>query len=210
MIYICDDFFDNSYAIRKAALESNYSSASDHSWPGYRCWDVPDYVTNFIRFKARKILNDERVDFDNERTQIVGLPNSSFQYIPKEYGDGMFHADPHQYICIVYLSLESPVCSGTEVSDISMRNNSLPGNISTQKATKLLREHYGDISNLIKRYRYGKLKKELNSYFKNSCVVANKFNRCVIFPANNFHRAQNFFGTSVGNGRLTSVSFLNK
>ena len=38
--------------------------------------------------------------------------------------------------------------------------------------------------------------------------VPNKFNRGLIFPASNFHRAQNSFGTSIVNSRMTVVSFL--
>ena len=67
-----------------------------------------------------------------------------------------------------------------------------------------------DPSNLIKRDEYGRIRKEVNSFYKPNIIAANKFNRCVIFPATNFHRAQNFFGTSLENSRLTLVSFMDK
>ena len=205
MIHLEDDFFEDPYSIRSIALKSKYYSAEDYTWPGWRCWSIPEIVTNNILFKVRSIVGDPNLNFDYSRTQIPGYPNSSFQYITKEFGDGVYHSDEGlHYICIIYLSLESSLDSGTEICDYDHGSDTFPRLMTTKLKQSFLRDPY----NLIKRYRYARIRRKLNSYYNPLMKVPNKFNRGVIFPATYFHRAQNYFGTSIESARLTSVSFL--
>ena len=204
MIHIEDDFFKDPYSVRNIALKSTYTPAKDGSWPGYRCWDIPENITNHILSKVRNFAGDESLEFDYKQTQQQGSPNSSFQFIPQQYRDGVYHSDyMHHYICIIYLSLESPVNSGTEVCDFDQKKGRGRTNIAHNKKIRFNKDPF----NLIKRYNYDRIRKKINSDYKPIMTIPHKFNRAVVFPAGNWHRAQNFFGTSIENGRLTSVSF---
>jgi len=204
MIHIEDDFFKDPYSVRNIALKSTYTPAKDGSWPGYRCWDIPENITNHILSKVRNFAGDESLELDYKQTQQQGSPNSSFQFIPQQYRDGVYHSDyMHHYICIIYLSLESPVNSGTEVCDFDQKKGRGRTNIAHNKKIRFNKDPF----NLIKRYNYDRIRKKINSDYKPIMTIPHKFNRAVVFPAGNWHRAQNFFGTSIENGRLTSVSF---
>ena len=104
------------------------------------------------------------------------------------------------------MSINPPVNTGTEVCD----SDQVPDTLNTSEVIHLKESFHNDPSNLIKRYRYARIRKKLNSYYNPIMKVPNKFNRIVMFPANYFHRAQNFFGTSIQTSRLTLVSFFDK
>ena len=205
MIHLQDDFFDNPYVVRNIALKSRYACANDYAWPGYRCSDVPENITNEILQKIRSISGDKVLSFDYTYTEIEGRPNSSFQYVTQEFGDGIYHYDSLAYICIIYLALDAPVDSGTEICDDNYKSLT-PDEIKERGA--IIREFYQDSSNLIKRLKYDRLLEKVNHNYNPIMKVPNRFNRGIIFPATNFHRAQKFYGNSVKNARLTCVSFL--
>ena len=107
--------------------------------------------------------------------------------------------------------------SGKTVIAINLKNHTGRPNIlgtfyiyDDEKTAKIQAAFHKNPFNLINRYRYGRIRKKINSYYKPNIIVTNKFNRCVIFPSHNFHRAQNFFGTSLENSRLTIVSFMSE
>ena len=122
----------------------------------------------------------------------------------KEFGDGIYHRDPHKYICIIYLSLDAPLDSGTEVCG----DDQVPDTLNTSAVIRRKESFHQDPFNWIKRYRYDRVKNKLNSHYNPLLKVPNRFNRCVFFPATNFHRSQQSFGTSLENGRLTLVCFV--
>ena len=200
MIHICDNFFNDPYKIRSIAFKGKYKCATNY--PGVRSHTVPKKVKDQILSYGHYITK-------NSSLTIGHTP--SFQSIPQEYDEGIFHKDPdHTYICIIYLSLDPPLNSGTEICDSDHVRGLEILNTMDPRVTKSRDLFHKDPFNLIYRYRYGRIRKKLNSFYKPNIIAANKFNRCVIFPATNFHRAQNFFGTSLGNSRLTIVSFMDK
>ena len=200
MIHLEDDFFEDPYSVRSAALKSNYIQPDDYSWPGYRSWDVPEYITGYILSKVRDIVGDPSLNFDHSKN---GYLNSSFQYITKQFGEGIYHGDDPFYICVIYLSLDAPLDSGTEICDYDHE----PATVSRSLVSKLKESFIQDPFNLIKRYRYARVRRKLNSHYIPVMKVPNKFNRGIIYPARNAHRAQNYFGTSIETARLISVSF---
>ena len=212
MIHLEDNFFEDPYSVRSSALKSKYSPAYDYTWPGYRSWDVPDDVSDQIRSRVRSVVGDSSLDFkhaqvNNNQSRVY--PNSSFQYTTEEFGDGLFHHDEDLYICIVYLSLDAPSDSGTEICDGDQGPAYfLDNSPSFSEVSQLKLSFIEDPSNLIKRYRYVRVRRRLNLLYTPIMKVPNKFNRGIIFPARYAHRAQNFFGTSIESARLTSVSFL--
>ena len=191
MIHLQDDFFEDPYLIRSAALKSSYASDHENRWPGWRSLGIPQKIADYLLFKARSLVGNSSLEFFS----------STFQYTTKEFEEGIFHADPHNYICIIYLSLDPSLDSGTEVCD-SDETLDYIGNNTVEKL-----DFIKDPYNLIKRYRYDRIRRKVNSHYKPIMKVPNKFNRGIIFPATNFHRAQHFFGTFIESARMTSVSF---
>ena len=194
MIHIEDNFFNDPYKVRKIALHQDYSKPI--SYPGFRSDNITGWIVDYILSRIRHTTNDSNLKVRSTR----------FQYITKHFGDGIFHYDRAEYICIVYLSQNPPVDTGTEVCDYDQS----PDTLDTPEVIRLKENFHTDPSNLIKRYRYDRIKKKLNSYYNPIIKVPNTFNRITMFPANYFHRAQNFFGTSIQTSRLTLVSFFDK
>ena len=193
MIHVEDNFFKDPYSIRKLALRQTYECDRNH--PGSRS-SVPTNISDNIRSKIEYIVKDS----------TIKLESSHFQYITKEYSDGLFHRDPYRYICIVYLSLDPPEESGTEVCDYKQ----VPDNFFMPYIRRRKYEFHGSPHNLIKRYTYARLRRWKNSHYKVVMKVPNQFNRAIIFPATSFHRSQYSFGTSIENARLTFVSFVDR
>ena len=107
MIHICDNFFNDPYKIRSIAFKGKYKCAINY--PGVRSHTVPKKVKDEILSYGHYITK-------NSSLTIGHTP--SFQSIPQEYDEGIFHKDPdHTYICIIHLSLDPPLNSGTEICD---------------------------------------------------------------------------------------------
>ena len=206
MIHICDNFFSDPYTVRNIALHEKYMTER-FNYPGVRSYGVPESVKNNLFSKVKNITQNSNLK----------IGSTTFQSIKKEFGTGIYHKDHENYICIVYLSLDPPVNSGTEICDFGVEGevvthyNALkewPTSLDYERTYEIQLSYFKDPFNLIKRYRYARVRRKLNSYFTPTAIVANKFNRGLIFPCKNYHRSQNFFGSSIENSRLTIVSFM--
>ena len=195
MIHICDNFFEHPYDVRNIALKQKYL-INEPGYAGVRCVDVPDSIEEYILSYVK------RITIDDSLKMVRGL--SVFHYMAKEFGDGIYHRDPHKYICIIYLSLDAPLDSGTEVCG----DDQVPDTLNTSAVIRRKESFHQDPFNWIKRYRYDRVKNKLNSHYNRLLKVPYRFNRCVFFPATNFLRSQQSFGTSLENGRLTLVCFV--
>ena len=202
MMHVCDDFFNDPYHVRGIALKQKYITER-FNYPGVRSFSVPDGIGDYILSYVKYIL----------KKPFLKIHSQCFQSITKKFGYGIFHQDQEIsddfriYTCINYLSLDTPLDSGTEVCDYDHPYDNLTiKHIGDRR--HITTSFHSDPSNLIKRYRYGILKRKVNSFYKPIVKVPNKFNRFMFFPGGNIHRAQNFFGNSLKNSRLTIVSFI--
>ena len=194
MIHICDNFLSDPYYVRSIALKQKYVTEK-FNYPGVRSFSVPAGIGEYILSYVKHITKDPSL--------IIAY--QSFQSVTKDFGDGVFHSDyENNIICITYLSLDPPPNSGTEVCD----SDHPPDRVSRSSCSNLQEAFHSDPHNLIKRYRYARVRRKLNSHYKPIMTAPNKFNRILIFNSHNFHRAQNFFGTSLEDSRLTLVTFL--
>ena len=194
MIHVCDNFFEDCYEVRRIALGQKYAESEHNNYPGRRSSDVPEEVKNYITAYVRHITQNLSLE----------ITHCSFQSIDKRFDDGAYHKDRYTYIMIIYLSLDPPLNSGTEICDGDHAPDSMPPGL----CRKIKESFIADPYNLIKRYRYARIRRKLNSHYKPIIKMSNKFNRSILFPTHNFHRAQNFFGNSLATSRLTLVSFL--
>ena len=108
---------------------------------------------------------------------------SVFHYMAKEFGDGIYHRDPHKYICIIYLSLDAPLDSGTEVcGDDQVRDT-----LNTSAVIRRKESFHQDPFNWINRYRYDRVKNSqvLNAAYNDQQGLTAAFNLHVLQVLNN-------------------------
>ena len=192
MIIVKDNFFKDPYAVRSIALKQKYDNITSN-YPGLRSFSVPDRIEDYILSQVKHFANDP----------YLVLQGASFQYVNQDYAEGIFHHDECQYTCVIYLTPNPPVDSGTEVCDLDQTEDNIWDN-----KRQIRFDHYADPRNLIKRYKYGRILRKVNSHYRPILKLQNRFNRCVIFDGPAYHRAQKFFGTSVKDSRLTIAAFL--
>ena len=192
MIKILDNFFKDPYSIRKLALSSKFPFTSDE-WPGRRAEVLDPY---------RIAYSNQYRKFFDEPAELYGM---HFQLIDKSWIEGACHPDLFaKYTVITYLNSECSCNSGTEVYG---KINEFRLMEDMKYFDQVKRDFYSSNRNRIDKFLFKKELKKFNSRFKDPCIVANRFNRTLIFHGNMVHRAQNFFGNIVSNSRLTLVSF---
>ena len=194
-MWIVDDFFKDPYNIRNISLKlkDHYRSDKDYRWPGYRV-DAPQSLAVQYTSKVLDVTQDEKLE----------ISNCYFQYSDASYGTGSVHHDPGKYTCITYLNPNPSSNSGTEVYTLDNPG----GDDYNNKSYNIKNRFYSSDRNPIQKFFFEKKVKEFNSIFKDPCIVANKFNRTLIFDSGRCHRAQNFFGTALKDSRLTLILFL--
>jgi len=194
-MWIVDSFFKDPYSIRNIALKlrDQYCSDKDYKWPGYRV-DSPQSLAVHYTSKVLEVTQDEKLK----------ISNCYFQYIDASYGTGSVHYDPGKYTCITYLNPTPSSESGTEV----YTPDNPGGDEYNNKSQTIKNRFYSSDRTPIQKFFFEKKVKEFNSIFKDPCIIANKFNRTLIFDSCRCHRAQNFFGTALKDSRLTLIMFL--
>jgi len=194
---IIDNFFKDPYTIRKLALSRQFLyNIDDNSWPGIR---------SEIEEPYRSIYSNQYKKFFDESVELLYM---YFQSIDKSYCEGTVHFDDCKYTVITYLNLDIPSNSGTEVYDVCGYSSRKECVLDLQKFNQRTKVDFNRSNRtLVEQFFYKKKLKKFNFKFKDPCVVSNRFNRTLIFNGERFHRAQNFFGTTLSNSRLTLVSF---
>ena len=122
---------------------------------------------------------------------------------------GMWHDDPSDYTVLTFLNLDAPSNTGIEIGENTTNLDLLSSTPECVEDNTILKDSfYRSSRNYYDRYQFKKKLDKYNSsgYFKDPCVVSNKFNRTVIFEKSQLHRAQNFFGKGK-NARFTMISF---
>tara|TARA_B100000287_G_scaffold356877_1_gene347959 strand:+ start:364 stop:1017 length:654 start_codon:yes stop_codon:yes gene_type:complete len=197
---IIDNFFKNPHDVRRLAisLKDDYFDCEVYSWPGRRV-EVPDPLKSQYASRIREAVGDDK----------LSLVNCYFQWVDHSYVGGSTHFDPYVYTCITYLN-ENPLSnSGTEVYDSIFsykKSENVPDRLDEFQYVKC--GFYKSQRNNLQKIGFNRKLKKSNSYFKDPCVVANKFNRSVIFESPRLHRAQNFFGNSIKDSRFTIIAFM--
>ena len=198
MIQITNNFFKDPYSVRNKALsllKADFYTADN--WPGKRVV-VPDNITSQLLSKVESITNDKLQSYQ-----------ASFQVVDQSFMEGLVHCDKeHKYTCVVFLNLDAPSNTGTEIysdrhGSFRCRRGIIMDDYDPNK-TKFYQSNRTFIDKLV----FQRTLNKVNPLFKDPCVVSNKFNRGVIFDSLLVHRAQNFFGNKISNSRLTIASFL--
>jgi len=180
-IMVIDGFYNDPDGIRKQALEMDYGTSGNY--PGTRTDALPDG-------DVREFLESLMGIKINEMKWNMGEYTGAYQYVI-EGAKTWIHSDHHNnWSCIVYLHPDPIDNSGT-----SFYKHKETGSISywdTEAGEEI--EKDGD---------------KPDAWVKTD-VVANRFNRAIIFRGDLWHMADEYFGKDLESGRLFQTFFFDE
>jgi len=193
---VIDDFFETPELWRYFALNQEFFKGNRGTWPGLRTkmlYDLCPALYNTLEFKLL-----QHVPF-NSFSKI----ETTFQIIDETYGKGWVHDDnpEHDVAGVIYLNEHTVPNSGTTLYSDKF-------DISGDHYTELFVK---DVSTDTpeEREQFNKYREEQRSFFTQTASVDSRWNRCIIFDPRTWHSADNFFGTTKEDARLTLVFFGN-
>ena len=191
-----DDFFETLEMIRSFALSQDFFKGDRGYWPGVRSKMLDETSTELFNLMQYNILNCLPQFKKFEKFE------STFHLCNESYVRGWVHDDaPDVNVAgFVYLSPNPPLNTGTTFFEDSIE----------QMMSQYLEPFMDDVSRMPDeppRLEYSKYRDEQISWFKKSLSIDNMFNRAIIFDPRTWHAADNFFGTTKEDSRLTIVFF---
>lgn len=174
---VMDNFYKNPDEVRNFALSKEFMYH-----PDYHKGKRTDQVFKFpgLKEKMEDILGCKIINWDS-----YGV-NACFQYCIG--GDQLvYHYDKQEYAAIIFLTPNAPPQTGTTF----YRSKNTKSRIFAEI-------EFNDV------FKHGFLDP---TEFEVVDVVGNVYNRIVLFNAQMFHAASNYFGNTLENGRLFQIFF---
>lgn len=195
---VIDDFYEAPSIWRDFAIKQEYFKGNRGSWPGLRTELLHTLNPELFNVVYRKLLSVLKEYGFSEFLEL----QVAFQSIDETYGRGWVHDDdPKLNVAgLVYLNKTASKGCGTTLYDDQTDFNG-------ETYTKIFMEDVLE-SSPEQRELHAKYRDEQISHFTPNLVIENKYNRCIIFDPRNWHSADNFFGTTKEDARLTQVFFI--
>lgn len=191
---VIDDFFEIPSVWRHFALQQTYSADPAYAtWAGVRTAPLDELDTKLFHSFASKLIV-HLAGFSYFKSLKV-----NFASVDGSFGQGWVHDDePIWNVAgIIYLNPEPPPNSGTlfftKIQDSDQQFN----NIFFEE----LKAAPDD------RKAYQKYKDEQRALYRKNMTVGNVYNRCLLFNPALWHSADNYFGDTLENSRLTITFF---
>lgn len=195
---VVDNFYENPDLIRDWALSQEFFKGNRGSWPGLRTELLHTLNPALFNLTLKKLLF---VLQDYGYREILDM-QTGFQIIDGSWGTGWVHDDdPKLHVAgVIYMSPDAPVNSGTTVYEDQ------PDFDGSKYGELFMKDVFSETAE--DREQYFKYRHEQRAHFTPTVSVGNVYNRCIIFDTRNWHSADNFFGTTKENSRLTQVFFI--
>lgn len=183
---IIDDFYRNPDDVRQFALAQEYDVSGNY--PGIRTKSfatdhIKDYINNLIRPFAGEITY-----------WPTNTYNGSYQYTTQRDRSWIHSDTGTMWAGVAYLTPNAPLSGGTGLFTHKKTGISkAPLLPNGEVDTPLLDEIYKDAQDLTKWDR--------------ADVLANKYNRLVLYRGDLFHMSLDYFGTDINDGRLFQTFF---
>ncbi|CAN1487441.1 hypothetical protein MCEKH45_00095 [Methylophilaceae bacterium] len=198
---IVENFYDNPDAIRKFALAQEYKFSHEqneivHVYPGCRTRDLSDLDKTLYDKVCTKLISVFHIpDHDHMRWEI----RSGFQSVSSKYGKGVIHTDGDTIFAgLLYLTPNAPLNAGTSLFKKNKSFNEKAYKQALDENDKKFRS--GDVEMLT----------DYHSMFDEVARFSNMYNSLVIYEGDNFHAANDFFGETLNDSRLTQVFFIKR
>jgi tellurite resistance-related uncharacterized protein len=192
-IKVIDNFFESADLWRHFALKQEYNKDIANTWPGIRTAPINELHDSLFRSVATKL-----VQHLHSKTGFSHL-KMNFASVDKSYNLGWIHQDEPFYNIagVIFLTPAPPNNSG--LSFFTKINS------DNENYAKLAIEENHEEP--LDRIKFLKFKEQQRLQFKKNMQVENVFNRCVLFPPNNWHSAETYFGDTLEDSRLTITFF---
>lgn len=200
-VAVINDFYENPDAIRKFALEQKYKfrheeEGLNYVYPGCRTQDLHTLDQSLQAMVLKKLVSTFHIpEHDLMRWAI----SSSFQSVTEIYKEGVIHTDNNTIFAgVLYLTPDAPLNSGTSL----YRKNATFNHVHYQKALNQNDE----------RFKSGEIVMNTNyhSMFDEVVRVNNVYNTLILYEGDIYHAANQFFGRTLEDSRLSQVFFVNK
>lgn len=194
---VVDDFFETPTLWRHFALNQKFFKGERGTWPGLRTDMLHELNPELYEVLEYKLL--QQLPQFKRFTKI----ESTFQIIDATYGNGWVHDDnpEHSVAGVIYLNEVAPMSTGTTLYLDSM-------DFDSESYTQMFINDVTD-TDPEERKKFQKYRDEQRSKFTPSTNVDHYWNRCIIFDPRTWHSADNFFGSTLEDSRLTLVFFGN-
>ena len=194
---IIDDFFETPSLWRHFALSQQFFKGERGTWPGLRT-----DMLNIINPELYQVLEYKLLQHLPQFKRFKKI-ESTFQIIDGTYGNGWVHDDnpEHNVAGLIYLNEKAPVGSGTTLYLDSV-------DFDAENYTQMFVDDV-TVSDAEDRKKFQKYRDDQRSKFISSTNIDHFWNRCIIFDPRTWHSADNFFGSTLEDSRLTLVFFGN-
>jgi hypothetical protein len=191
-----DKFFETPNQVRSWALSLEFFKGDRGNWPGFRTDLLHELDPEFHSLVCTKIIKHTDYNYFSKF-------DISFQIIDESWGQGWVHRDPREFnvVGVIYLTPNPPL--GNQYGTIIYDD---PENFNSDE--KIFIEDVNELDSE-KRKLWNNERIKYNNHFRQNTIVENRYNRCIIFDARQWHSAGNFFGQegNVETSRLTAVFF---
>jgi hypothetical protein len=200
-VTIIENFYDDPDAIREFALKQEYTYCDgrgdiEYVYPGGRSKDIFDLDAALQKKICNKMIS---VFHNSEHDVMQWAISTNFQSVTEEYKEGVIHTDQNTIFAgVLYLSPDAPLNSGTSLYRT--------GPNFDKKAYKAA------LADNDKSFRAGNhvIDTGHHAMFEEIVRVNNVYNTLILYEGRHFHSANDFYGKTVADSRLTQVFFVNK
>lgn len=184
-------------------LAPRWSSDSNGMWPGVRTDTLREIYLNKV-FELKLAIEDILPYYVIAQTGGLLDIDARFQSISGEWGSGWIHEDKYEQIDfagVVYLDPTPASNSGTSIYEFLGENTDV---LYSKEFTEHKSTVYADTS---RHTELQYIKDMREPFFRRSAKVENVYNRCTLYDARYWHAADNYYGTTLEDSRLTLVFF---
>jgi hypothetical protein len=198
-ITVVNDFYESPDEIRRFALTQKFqyckAPEEKYGWPGCRTKDISILDNSLYQKVCSKIISlFHNFEHDLMRWEIT----TSFQLVSKRFEKGLIHKDGNVVFAgIIYLSPNAPLDSGTSI----YRQNNL---FDEQRYSKALDQN----DFMLTRGKNPSF--DYHDMFEETIRVNNVYNSLILFEGDQYHAANNFYGTDKEDSRLTQTFFIRR
>lgn len=179
---VIDNVYENPYDIREYALKQEYVNNVYH--PGVRTADQASAeINDFIK----KIFLCYNLDVVSTKNAFQHNLSDEWSWI---HQDSSIATATETYACIVYLTPNAPINSGTSMLKY------IDGTMDNIDAELLGNKRQITLDNTT-----------LNKW-KHVNKVGNIFNRLIIYDSSNYHSSREYFGNNIQDARLMQLIFI--